>query len=121
MRKKESLRSIIDLFVNNNKYLPVLLGVNGDPGFRSKMLNRLRPKILERMPEISKKDRCRLEYLLEYQSSAVLNMIVLWNKKEKDISMEEFLELVLSVTQNGVQKEMISFMTQHKKEEGNAK
>jgi hypothetical protein len=49
----------------------------------------------------------RLSYIFEYQSAAVLSIITKWYANGKDIPVEDFLQLIIDITTNGVQKELV--------------
>ncbi|PKM59955.1 MAG: hypothetical protein CVU99_10640 [Firmicutes bacterium HGW-Firmicutes-4] len=108
-RKKNILKSILEFFEKNKTYLPVLLGENGDPHFRQKVLKKLTPAVLSMYKKLSPQELLEVSYLMEYQSAAMLSMIAKWYANDKDLPTEQFLELLLAVTTNGVQSELSKY------------
>ena len=103
------LKSILEFFEKNKTYLPVLLGENGDPHFRQKVLKKLTPTVLSMYKELSPQELLEVSYLMEYQSAAMLSMIAKWYANDKDLPTDQFLELLLAVTTNGVQSELSKY------------
>ncbi|MEO1816938.1 MAG: TetR/AcrR family transcriptional regulator [Acetobacterium sp.] len=108
-RKKAILKSILEFFEKNKTYLPVLLGENGDPHFRQKVLKKLTPTVLSMYKELSPQELLEVSYLMEYQSATMLSMIAKWYANDKDLPTDQFLELLLAVTTNGVQCELSKY------------
>lgn len=104
------LASVLALFEKNSKYLPVLLGENGDPLFRKKLLEKLTPVVLSMFEDLNPQEALRVKYLMEYQSAAMLSTIAKWYASDKDLPADQFIEMLLAVTTNGVQKEMYKFL-----------
>lgn len=101
------ISSIITLFERNNDYFPVLLGPNGDPGFRRKILNSLLPTVTKTLASTNNK-KTFLPYILEYQNAAVFSVISLWYENGKTISRNDLIALLISLTTNGVKQELLS-------------
>lgn len=104
------LASVLALFEKNSKYLPVLLGENGDPLFRKKLLEKLTPVVLSMFEDLNPQEALKVKYLMEYQSAAMLSTIAKWYASDKDLPADQFIEMLLAVTTNGVQKEMYKFL-----------
>lgn len=102
------LSILIDLFDHNKEYFPILLGENGDLAFRHKLLKSFLPIILKELP-VDEKKRKHLIYILEYQNAAIFSVISLWYQNKKDIPQEELVELLISITQNGIKSELINY------------
>ena len=103
------MKLILEFFEKNKTYLPVLLGENGDPHFRQKLLKKLTPTVLSLCKELTPRERLEVSYLMEYQSAAILSTIAKWYANDKDLPTEQFLELLLAVTTNGIQTELSKF------------
>lgn len=103
------LRSILEFFEKNKTYLPVLLGENGDPNFRQKVLTKLTPSVLSMYQQLTHEELLKVKYLMEYQSAAILSTISKWYLNGKDLPIEQFLELLIAVTTNGVQNEFSKY------------
>lgn len=108
-RKEAILKLILEFFEKNKTYLPVLLGENGDPHFRQKVLKKLTSTVLSIYKKLSPQELMEVSYLMEYQSAAMLSMIAKWYANDKDLPTEQFLELLLAVTTNGVQSELSKY------------
>ena len=106
--KTKSIKMMLGLFENNCEYFPVLLGPNGDPAFREKLLEKLAPAVSS-MLGLSLQANRKLKYIMEYQSSAVLTTIVKWYQYGKDISVDELISLLIDITTNGVQTELMKY------------
>lgn len=107
--KKIILMHLLQLFENNKKYLPILLSEHGDPQFRQKILNKLKPVIFSTFREITQEDKIKIEYIMEYQSAGILNTITKWYNQGKNIPLEDFLDLLISVTTGGIQNELLKY------------
>jgi len=104
--KKLAFEQIILLFEKSSGYIPVLLGDHGDSSFRHKLMSKLIPVVSSHF-HISIDSNKNTKYILEYQSAAIFNTIANWYANEKDIPAEEFIQLLLSISTNGVQRELI--------------
>ena len=107
--KPQYIDNILDFFDENIKYLYILLGENGDPKFRIKLLKKLSPAINQEL-NFPKSQKKRLEYILEYQNSAVLSIIMKWYYSNKELSKKELVELIIDITTNGVKKELNKYI-----------
>lgn len=58
----------------------------------------------------TKEQEMRLSYLMDYQSSGVLSIIHRWFMDGKQIPIEKMVEIIMSVTVNGLQKEMLNLL-----------
>ena len=104
--KKLAFENIIQLFEKSSGYIPVLLGEHGDSAFRHKLMNKLIPAVSSHL-NVSITANKKTKYILEYQSAAIFNTIANWYANGKDIPTEEFIQLLLSISTNGVQQELI--------------
>ncbi len=111
--KKKVIAELMDFYEDNSKYFPVLLGEHGDPGFRKKLLKRLAPVVVATLNHPMTENVRKLSYIMEYQSAAVLSMITQWYSNGKDIPIEEFIDLLIAITTNGVQKEIFKVQSFH--------
>jgi len=104
--KKVAFEHIIALFEKSSGYIPVLLGEHGDSAFRQKLMNKLIPVVSSHL-NVSITSNKNTKYILEYQSAAIFNTIANWYTNGKDIPAEEFIQLLLRISTNGVQQELI--------------
>lgn len=112
INREAIIQSFLNLFEEKSRYFVVLLGENGDPAFRSKLLKRLSP-IMMGMPQCEGPEiRNRILYLMEYQSSGILSTMTKWFQDENPMPREELVELLMSVTIHGVQKEILDTLQQ---------
>lgn len=107
--KKEILKSMLQLFEHNIKYLPILLSEKGDPRFRQKLLKKLLPVFVSAFPDLTPAELTEVKYIMEYQSAAVLSTIAKWYLNGKDIPLEQFVQILYSITANGIQKELLKY------------
>ncbi|WMJ86649.1 TetR/AcrR family transcriptional regulator [Anaerocolumna sp. MB42-C2] len=107
--RKDLLRQLIQLFENNKDYLPVLLSEKGDPYFRQKLLKKLFPALISFFPDITNTELQEIKYTMEYQSAAMLSTISKWYTNGKDMPLERFLEILFSITTNGIQREFLKY------------
>lgn len=104
--KALAYQHIIQLFEDSSSYFPVLLGEHGDTGFRHKLMRKLIPPVSKHL-NVNFNSNAKLKYILEYQSAAILNTIISWYANGKDIPTEEFIQLLIGITMNGVQSELV--------------
>lgn len=104
--REEMIQKLLDLYERKSKYLTVLLGEKGDPAYRVKLLERIAPVLMELGSCKKEADKTRLRYLMEYQSSGILSMLNKWFTEGKKIPAQQMVELLMSITVNGVQKEI---------------
>lgn len=94
------LKGLLHFFELHTPYLPILLGEDGDPKFRHKLLSQLTPIIMKHIPQ----DIYRLShihYIIEYQNAAILSTIAKWYQNKKDIPEVELISLLLKLTNHG--------------------
>jgi len=97
---RETLTAFMDLFLKCDVYFSVLLGPNGDPAFREKLLSQFTAAFARALPEGLTKP-CR--YVLAYQNAGVILTIARWYESGKDIPAETLLDLLLDLTREGTQ------------------
>lgn len=100
------LTSVIALFERNEEYFPILLGPDGDPAFRKKILQSLLPTITTTVQR-TKAEYPLFLYTLEYQNAAVFSVIALWYQRGKDISQEALIQLLIRLTTSGIRQELL--------------
>jgi len=104
--RQKIIGQVVGLYEEKNRYLTVLLGDRGDPAFRSKLVKRIAPVIISLLNCQDESVKLKLTYLMEYQSSGILSIITEWFRQGQHIPVEELIEILMSVTMNGIQKEM---------------
>ncbi|MBP3889054.1 MAG: TetR/AcrR family transcriptional regulator [Cellulosilyticum sp.] len=94
------LKQLITFFDCYVPYLPILVGENGDPNFRHKFLQKIKPLIQHQLPHNYHSSK-QLDYILEYQNTAILSVITKWYQNKKDIPEDELIDLLLNLTTHG--------------------
>ena len=112
--KELIVEQFLSLYVRKGEYLSVLLGEHGDPAFRTKLIARIAPALHQITNCKTKEQEMRLSYLMDYQSSGVLSIIHRWFMDGKQIPVEKMVEIIMSVTVNGLQKEMLKLFDNSK-------
>lgn len=85
-------------YEEHSKYLTVLLGDKGDPSFQRKMKNSVKPKLKAALIAKGAKDDFRLDYMLEYNISALYGVLSYWFSQQEKPSAEDFLALVYELS-----------------------
>lgn len=93
----------------NHKYMSILNGENGDPRFKFRMKQIIKDIYRKNNPTFDNPAiNIKLDYLLEYIVEANISIIQYWNaNKNKNlphIPLEEVLEIVDYVSNNGFKK-----------------
>lgn len=104
--REHFIHAFARLFEERGEYLSILLGENGDPSFRKKLLERIAPIIDDISDNLSQEDLRHIHYLMEYQTSGVLNLLNLWFSQGRPIPIEEIVKIIIEITTNGIQSEM---------------
>ena len=105
--KEMAFQHIIRLFEDSCDYIPVLLGEHGDPAFRQKLMDKLTPHITALL-KYNLEDNKEMQYILEYQSAGVLNVIAKWYANGKNIPYEDLVRLLMNLSTKGMQNEIFS-------------
>lgn len=84
----------MELYKKHCKYLPVLLGDNGDPSFLVKLKKILKPKMKKFFIELGAKDDFVIDIFIEYNISAMNGVMCYWFSLEKRPSAKEFAQII---------------------------
>lgn len=95
------LKELLLFFERHNPYLTVLLGENGDPRFRQKLLQHITPIVMKHIPHNSYPPE-HIKYIIEYQNAAMLSTIAKWYQNKKDIPEQELISLLVKLTRHGI-------------------
>ena len=88
--------------MNQNKdYFSVIFGKRRDPYFQDRIKKIVRPIILEYIKAKGLSDTYMI-YLIEYQISAAFGVITLWFQRGEDLSKEELIQLLYSISNQGI-------------------
>jgi AcrR family transcriptional regulator len=88
-------------YEENNGYFTVLLGEHGDPSFLSKMKKSVKPILKQGLLVKGVKDDFMLDTLIEYNISAMLGIFNLWFTYENKSTLEEFIEFIFKIRNQG--------------------
>lgn len=89
----ELIYDIAQNYRKHQKYLQVLLGQNGDPGFLNKIKKHLKSQL---RPLISSTDiftSKNLDYFLEYLTNGLIGMLMYWQQEDRRLPIEDFLKM----------------------------
>ena len=100
---KQLIRRFSELYDKKGDYLSVLLGENGDPNFVWKMKNSIKPLVYEKFG--IKADDTTFAYIFEYFFSSMIAVLSYWFQSNKNISLEELLNLLHALVTEGILKQ----------------
>lgn len=97
--KPSDVQSIVCLFEEKGKYLEALLGDYGSIRF----LERLKKEILTDELNLNfAKDNPILPYLMEFHISTPIMLFRLWQRRQKDIPLDELSDLIQNLYTTGI-------------------
>ncbi len=105
------IMALSEEFERNKRYFSVLLGDNGDPRFRSKVQNKIKPKIREKLEDLGVKDENKINILIEYQVSAMLGIMIYIHTSENPPKISELFEVVNSLNRHGLKETVESMVS----------
>ena len=104
MMLDKSDSNIFDTLDRTNDYvkehsdkISVLIGPEGDPGFVHEFKMRIRTIIMDYVYELKIKEPEKIEYIIEYQLSALIGMFQLWLEKNGEVDeiiLGDFVEII---------------------------
>lgn len=95
------VQMLLELFQINGEYLRILLGQRRDPYLKDRVKEIIRPIFLQYVkPE--QLSEAYIQYIFEYHVSGVLAVIGFWFENGNDITKEELMNLLLSISNQGV-------------------
>lgn len=94
------LKVISELYYSNEKEFPVLM--IRDLKFRNEVKKMAKQVISYKQSPCSPEDDNEIEYMIEYQLSAVIGILNMWVLKNKDIPFEELSKLIFRISTTGV-------------------
>ncbi len=92
------IKSQLAYFKSNKKYLKVLLSENGNPAFRFRVINSIRPIILEMMKDKEKPEN--FEYILEYTLWGMIGVLSYYISNENQASEESVIKTIMKMSEN---------------------
>lgn len=108
----DTLERTNDYVKEHSDKISVLIGPEGDPGFVHEFKMRIRMIIMDYVYELKIKEPEKIEYIIEYQLSALIGMFQLWLEKKgevdeiilghfvEDISKQGFTTMMTSLLNN---------------------
>lgn len=99
-----SVDEFFKMFERHSKYYTILLGDNGDPAFLRKMKNSIKPKLKEALIARGANDDFQLEYLLEYNISALCGILSYWFASEEKPNAQAFLKFMMEIAEQGTKQ-----------------
>ena len=91
---------ILEFYNDNEKYFSVLMGK--DVRFVQALKEIIRPALFERLNDKSTVSEAEMEYIIEYQISAVIGVLNLWVARDRDIPVEKMTQIIVQISSGGV-------------------
>lgn len=106
----ESLDRTNDYVKEHSEKIAVLIGPEGDPSFVHEFKMRIRMIIMDYVYELKVKEPEKIEYIIEYQLSALIGMFQLWLEKNESMDENVLADFVEEVSNQGVTTMMTSML-----------
>jgi AcrR family transcriptional regulator len=106
----ETLDRTNDYVKEHSEKIAVLIGPEGDPSFVHEFKMRIRMIIMDYVYELKVKEPEKIEYIIEYQLSALIGMFQLWLEKNKSMDENVLADFVEEVSNQGVTTMMTSML-----------
>ncbi|MCQ4638588.1 TetR/AcrR family transcriptional regulator [Anaerovorax odorimutans] len=94
------LKIITDFYHSNEKEFPILM--TKDINFLNSVKKIAKQALLHRQSPVFFNDYGEIEYIIEYQLSAVIGVLNAWIAKKQDISFEKLSALIFQMSKTGV-------------------
>lgn len=106
----ETLDRTNDYVKEHSEKIAVLIGPEGDPSFVHEFKMRIRMIIMDYLYELKVKEPEKIEYIIEYQLSALIGMFQLWLEKNESMYENVLADFVEEVSNQGVTTIMTSML-----------
>lgn len=106
----ETLDRTNDYVKEHSEKIAVLIGPEGDPSFVHEFKMRIRQIIMDYVYELKVKEPEKIEYIIEYQLSALIGMFQLWLEKNESMDENVLADFVEEVSNQGVTTIMTSML-----------
>lgn len=106
----ETLDRTNDYVKEHSEKIAVLIGPEGDPSFVHEFKMRIRMIIMDYVYELKVKEPEKIEYIIEYQLSALIGMFQLWLEKNESMDENILADFVEEVSNQGVTTMMTSML-----------
>lgn len=93
-------KHIVDIYETKGNYLSVLLGVDGDPSFVSKIKAVMRPMLMGVFG--LSEDEIHTSYIFEFALSAIIATLTHWYENDKSIPSVELVTMMRAMLLSGV-------------------
>lgn len=120
MQLDKTSNNVFDTLDRTNEYIKehsekiaVLIGPEGDPAFVHEFKMRIRKIIMDYIHELKIKEPEKIEYLIEYQISALIGVFQLWLEKHGGIDEVVLSEFAEDISCNGATR-MLAEMLNNK-------
>ena len=93
----DTLERTNDYVKEHSDKISVLIGPEGDPSFVHEFKMRIRMIIMDYVYELKIKEPEKIEYIIEYQLSALIGMFQLWLEKNGEVDeiiLGDFVEII---------------------------
>ena len=96
----------LKLYEQNGKYYSVLLGDNGDPAFASRIKSSIKPLIMRAISEKVDRSDIELDFILEYNLSAMIGILSYWFKMNRVLPAEDLIAIMYQLMDNEIMKKL---------------
>lgn len=98
----ETLDRTNEYVKEHSEKIAVLIGPEGDPSFVHEFKMRIRMIIMDYVYELKIKEPEKIEYVIEYQLSALIGMFQLWLEKNEEVDEIVLGDFVEEISNQGV-------------------
>ncbi len=106
----DTLERTNDYVKEHSDKISVLIGPEGDPSFVHEFKMRIRMIIMDYVYELKIKEPEKIEYIIEYQLSALIGMFQLWLEKNGEVDEIILGDFVEDISNHGVTTIMTSML-----------
>ena len=106
----ETLERTNDFVKKHSDKIAVLIGPEGDPSFVHEFKVRIRMIIMDYVYELKIKEPEKIEYIIEYQLSALIGMFQLWLEKNGEVDEIILGDFVEDISNQGVTTMMTAML-----------
>ncbi|HBV22739.1 MAG TPA: hypothetical protein DEB42_02950 [Jeotgalicoccus sp.] len=106
----ETLERTNDFVKKHSDKIAVLIGPEGDPSFVHEFKMRIRMIIMDYVYELKIKEPEKIEYIIEYQLSALIGMFQLWLEKNGEVDEIILGDFVEDISNQGVTTMMTAML-----------
>jgi len=93
-------RLILDFYSSNEQYFSILM--RRDVNFVRSVKNIIRPALFARLTDRTAGNESEMDYLIEYQISAVIGVLDRWAERGRDIPVETLTKIIVKISSEGI-------------------